>query len=333
MREYILRRLLLIPFMMLGVSLVTFLSFRIIPGDVVDIHCGIQCSEADRDLIRHEFGLDKPIAEQYGNWVWGIVEPELHTIAGPLEVPLPKLDLGKSFRGRLDVTTELDRRMPITVELMVLTLIFTAVLGVPTGILSAIRPGTIYDAVARFSTILWLSVPGFYVGTLVVIFGYRWFGWTPPQFGTGYTPFMDDPLINLEQFMIPSLVLALGSSGLVMRLTRSSMLDVLRNDYIRTAWSKGLRERSVVWRHALKNALIPVVTVLGLEAGALLGGAVLIETIFALNGVGVYVVQAVISREFLVVQSMAFLFAFVYVLTNLTVDVLYAWLDPRIRYA
>ena len=333
MREYILRRLLLIPVMMLGVSLLTFLTFRIIPGDVVDIRCRFECSEEDRDAIRHEFGLDKPWHEQYGRWLLDVAQPELHTVVGPVQVPLPKFDLGESFDGHLAVTTELDRRLPITLELMIITVIFTALLGVPTGILSAIRPGTIYDAIARFSTIVWLSVPGFYVGTLVVIFGSKWFGWTPPQFGTGYTPFMDDPLVNLEQFLIPSLVLALGSSGLVMRLTRSSMLEVMRNDYIRTAWSKGLRERSVVWRHALKNALIPVVTVLGLEAGGLLGGAVLIETIFALNGVGVYVVQSVITREFLVVQAMAFLFAFVYVLTNLTVDVVYAWLDPRIRYA
>jgi peptide/nickel transport system permease protein len=182
-------------------------------------------------------------------------------------------------------------------------------------------------------TILWLSVPSFYVGTLVIIFGFRWFGWSPPQFATGYTPFFDDPLTNLEQFIIPALVLALASAGLVMRLTRSSMLEVMRNDYIRTAWSKGLRERSVVWRHALKNALIPVVTVLGLEVGGLLGGAVIVETIFGLNGIGVYIIQSVIFRDILVVQTMAFLFAFIYVITNLLVDIAYAWLDPRIRYA
>jgi len=333
MRQYILRRLLLVLPMMAGVSFLTFLAFRIIPGDVVDIHCGFQCDEETRNALRHEFGLDRPWYQQYGDWLWDIVEPELHEVAGPIEVPLPRLDLGESFRGHLAVTTELDRRLPITIELMVMTLIFTAVLGVPLGIFSAIRPGTAYDAAARFITILWLSVPGFYVGTLVVIFGFRWLGWLPPQFATGYTPFFDDPLTNLEQFVVPSLVLALGSAGLIMRLTRSSMLEVMRNDYIRTAWSKGLRERSVIWRHALKNALIPVVTVLGLEAGGLLGGAVLIETIFALNGLGVYVVQAVLTRELLVVQAMAFIFAFVYVLTNLTVDILYAWLDPRIRYA
>jgi ABC-type dipeptide/oligopeptide/nickel transport system permease component len=140
-------------------------------------------------------------------------------------------------------------------------------------------------------------------------------------------------LTNLEQFLLPSLILAFGSAGIIIRVTRSSMLEVMRNDYIRTAWSKGLRERSVVWRHALKNALIPVVTLIGLEAGGLIGGAVIIETIFGLNGIGVYVVQSVISRELLVVQSLALIFAATYVMINLMVDILYAWLDPRIRYA
>jgi peptide/nickel transport system permease protein len=317
MRDYILRRLLLLLPMMLAVSFVTFAAFRIIPGDVVDLQCGWQCDAETKDLIRHEYGLDRPLLVQYLDWMDGLVSG----------------DLGESFRGRLPVTTELDRRLPITVQLMIMTVLFTALLGVPLGVLSAIRPGTIYDTVARFLTILWLSVPGFYVGTLVIIFGYKWFGWTPPQFATGYTPFLDDPLTNLEQFTIPALVLALASAGLIMRLTRSSMLEVMRNDYIRTAWSKGLRERAVVWRHALKNALIPVVTVIGLEAGGLLGGAVIVETIFGLNGIGVYVIQSVISREILVVQTMAFIFAFVYILTNLAVDLTYAWLDPRIRYA
>jgi peptide/nickel transport system permease protein len=303
--------------MMLGVSFLTFATFRIIPADVVDMICGWQCSPDDRAAIREEWGLDRPLMVQYGDWVDGLVVG----------------DFGESFRGRLAVTTELERRMPITLQLMIMSVLFTGALGVPLGVLSAIRPGTIFDAVARFSTILWLSVPSFYVGTLIIIFGNNWFGWSPPQFATGSTPFFDDPLTNLEQFTIPSLVLALGSAGLVMRLTRSSMLEVMRNDYIRTAWSKGLKERSVVWRHALKNAMIPVVTVLGLEAGGLITGAVIVETIFALNGVGAYIIEAVIAREVLVVQTMAFLFAFVYVLTNLAVDLTYAWLDPRIRYA
>jgi peptide/nickel transport system permease protein len=317
MREYILRRLLLLPLIMLGVSFFTFLTFNIVPGDVVDIMCGIQCSEADREALREQYGLNDPLLEQYWNWMKGI----------------PSGDFGHSFRGNLAVTTELERRLPITIELMVFAMVFTAVFGIPLGVLSAIRPGTVWDGFARFFSILWLSVPAFYSATLIILFGRLWFGWSPPQFGTGYVSPLDDPVTNLEQFLLPSLILALGSAGIIVRITRSSMLEVLRNDYIRTAWSKGLRERAVVWRHALKNAMIPVVTVLGLEAGGLIGGAVFIETIFALNGIGVYVVQSVISRELLVVQSLALIFAAVYVLINLTVDILYAWLDPRIRYA
>ncbi len=317
MRQYILRRLLLLPFIMLGVSFLTFLMFNLIPGDVVDIVCGFQCSQEDREAIRHDYGLDRPVLVQYWDWVNGI----------------PQGDLGESFRGHLAVKTELERRMPITIQLMIMTIFFSVCFGIPLGVLSAIRPGGLWDALARFTSILWLSIPAFYSGTLVIIFGLLWFGWSPPQFGRGYVPFFDDPVTNLEEFMLPALILAFGSAGVIIRITRSSMLEVMRNDYIRTAWSKGLRERSVVWRHALKNALIPVVTVLGLEAGGLLGGAVIVETIFGLNGVGLYTIQSVIAREVLVVQALAFVFAAVYVLLNLFIDILYAWLDPRIRYA
>ena len=317
MREYILRRLLILPVIMLGVSFLTFLSFRLIPGDVVDIGCGFQCDDATREAIREQYGLNKPLLTQYWDWLSGI----------------PSGDFGHSFRGNLAVSTELERRMPITIQLLIMTMTFSIGLGIPLGMLSAVRPGSLWDGMSRFASILWLSVPAFYSGTLVIIFGSLWLAWVPPQFATGYVSPFEDPLTNLEQFLLPALILAFGSAGVIIRVTRSSMLEVMRNDYIRTAWSKGLRERTVVWRHALKNALIPVVTLLGLEAGGLIGGAVIIESIFGLNGVGVYVVQSVISRELLVVQALALIFAFTYVLINLIVDVLYAWLDPRIRYA
>jgi peptide/nickel transport system permease protein len=215
---------------------------------------------------------------------------------------------------------------------MALTVVFSLVLGVPLGIISAIRANTPLDWLARFVGVLWLSVPSFYTATLAIVFGLLWFGWTPPQFGLGYVSPFEDPLTNLEEFFLPALILAFGSAGFIMRLTRSSMLEVMRNDYIRTAWAKGLRERSVVWRHAMKNALMPVLTVIGLEIGGLIGGAVIMESIFGLQGVGMYILTAVITRDILVVQTMALLFAAVYVLLNLLVDVGYAWLDPRIRY-
>jgi len=318
MRNYIIRRLMLLVPIMLGVSFLTFAMFRIIPGDAAVLTCGFGCTEEVLDEIRHDRGLDRPWYEQYGDWVWGVIRG----------------DFGKSLtESDLPVSTGLERRLPVTGEILIMAILFSLVLGIPPGVLSAIRPGTPLDWIARVASVLWLSIPAFWLGILVITFGLAWFGWTPPQFGLGYVPFFDDPWINLQQFFFPSLVLALAVAAGIMRLTRSSMLEVLRNDYIRTAWSKGLRERTVVTRHALKNALIPVVTVVGLQVGALIGGAVLVERVFALNGVGFWVVDAVIRRDIFVVMSLTLIFAITYVVANLMVDVAYAWLDPRIRYA
>jgi peptide/nickel transport system permease protein len=318
MRDYIIRRLLLLVPIMLGVSFLTFAMFRIIPGDAAILRCGFGCTPEVVEELRHDLGLDRPWYVQYGDWVWGVVQG----------------DFGESItESGLSVTTDLKRRLPITAEILIMSIILSLVLGIPPGVLSAIRPGTPIDFIARIVSVLGLSVPNFWLGILIITFGLSWFGWTPPQFGRGYVPFFDDPWVNLQQFFFPSLVLAAGVAAGIMRLTRSSMLEVLRNDYIRTAWSKGLRERTVVIRHALKNALIPVVTVVGLSIGSLIGGAVLVETVFALNGVGFWVVSSVIRRDIFVVMSLTLIFAITYVLANLIVDLLYAWLDPRIRYA
>ncbi|HSP56607.1 MAG TPA: ABC transporter permease [Dehalococcoidia bacterium] len=316
MRQYIVRRLLLLIPIMLGVSFLTFAAFRIIPGDATHFICPY-CPEDQRQLLRHELGIDRSWAAQYMAWLTGLFTG----------------DFGSSYFTHLPVTTELAKRLPVTGELMVLTIFFSLILGLPLGIISAVRPNTPWDWIARFVGVLWLSVPSFYTATLAIVFGLLWFGWAPPQFGEGYVSFFDHPLINLEEFVLPSLILAFGSAGFIMRLTRSSILEVMRNDYIRTAWAKGLRERAVIWRHALKNALMPVLTVIGLEIGGLIGGAVIMESIFGLNGVGVYILRAVITRDILVVQTMALLSAIVYVLLNLLVDIGYAWLDPRIRYS
>jgi peptide/nickel transport system permease protein len=318
MRDYIIRRLLLLVPIMLGVSFLTFAMFRIIPGDAAILRCGFGCTPEVVEELRHDLGLDRPWYVQYGDWVWGVVQG----------------DFGESItESGLSVTTDLGRRLPITAEILLMSVILSIVLGVPPGVLSAIRPGTPLDFIARVGSVLGLSIPNFWLGILIITFGLSWFGWTPPQFGRGYVPFFDDPWVNLQQFFFPSLVLAAGVAAGIMRLTRSSMLEVLRNDYIRTAWSKGLRERTVVIRHALKNALIPVVTVVGLSIGSLIGGAVLVETVFALNGVGFWVVSSVLRRDIFVVMSLTLIFAITYVLANLIVDLLYAWLDPRIRYA
>jgi len=319
MRQYIVRRLLLIIPIMLGVSFLTFATFHfLIAGNVVDILCGLTCDAETKLAIEHEYGLDRPWYEQYSDWL-------LDAAQG---------DFGTSYLTKLPLTTELERRLPVTLELMVLALVLSLVLGIPPGILSAIRPATPLDWLARFSSVLWLSIPSFYLGILVILFGANWFGWSPPNFATGKAVgFFDDPLTNLETFFFPSLVLALGTSAVIMRLTRSSMLEVMRNDYIRTAWSKGLRERSVVGRHALKNAMIPVLTIIGLQVGGLIGGSVIIETVFGLNGMGSYLLVSIIGRDILVVQSLVLMFAVIYVVINLLVDLGYAWLDPRIHYA
>ena len=319
MRNYIIRRLLLIPVVMLGVSFLTFIMFRVVvPGDAAILTCGFGCTPEVVEDIRHEKGLDRPWYQQYGDWLLGVVQG----------------DLGESLtESELPVTTELDRRLPITAELLVLTLILAILLGIPPGVLSAVRPGTPLDWIARVGSVLWLSIPNFWLGILVITFGVVWFDWTPPQFGQGYVPFVEDPWVNMQQFFFPALVLSLGIAAAIMRLTRSSLLEVMRNDYIRTAWSKGLRERTVVIRHALKNALIPVTTIIGLQVGTLIGGAVLVESVFNLNGIGKYVLEAIIRRDFIAVQGIVLVFALTYVLANLVVDLLYGWLDPRIRYA
>ncbi len=316
MRDYILRRLLLLPFIMLGVSFLTFAAFRIIPGGPENFLCQIGCPEEVLQDIRHEMKTDRPWYEQYGDWLWNVAHG----------------DLGHSFLTTLPVTTELNRRLPVTGELLVMSVLLSLVLGIPPGVVSAVRPGTPFDWIARVSSVLWLSIPSFWLGILIITFGVAWFEWAPPQFGRGYVPFFDDPWVNLQQFFFPSLVLSLGVAAGIMRLTRSSLMEVMRNDYIRTAWSKGLPERTVVARHALRNALIPVTTIVGLQIGALIGGSVIVESVFALNGVGIYVLGAIMTRDILVVQSVVLIFALTFVLANLAVDVLYGWLDPRIRY-
>jgi peptide/nickel transport system permease protein len=318
MREYIVRRLLLIVPIIVGVSMLTFLAFQVIPGDTAVFVCGFGCTPETLHDIRAELGLDKPIYQQYTDWLSGVVRG----------------DLGTSYQTHLPVTTELGRKIPVTLELLVLALFLSLLLGIPPGILSAVRPGTVVDFIVRVVSVFWLSVPSFYIGLLIITFGASWFGWSPPNFATGTTPgLVSHPWQNMETFLPPAFVLSVGIAAVIMRLTRSSMLEVMRNDYIRTAYSKGLRERSVVWRHALKNAMIPVATIIGLQVGGLIGGSVLVETVFGLNGMGFYLLVAIGTRDVQVVEALVLIFALSYVVINLIVDLSYAWLDPRIHYA
>jgi peptide/nickel transport system permease protein len=333
LRDYIIRRLLILIPVMLGVSLLTFALFNVIPGDACVLRLGFGSTPETLEDCREQHGLNEPLFpiqfessppfvqvgnSQYGDWLTDIIVHQ---------------DLGTSLaEGSAKVSTELERRLPITIQLMLMTIFLALLLGIIPGMVSAIRPNTPLDWLARIVSVLWLSIPSFYLAILMITFGLLWFGWTPPQFGIGYVPFYEDPWTNIQQFFFPALVLAVGIAAVIMRLTRSAMLEVLRNDYIRTAWSKGLRERTVVWRHALKNAMIPIVTLVGLQIGALIGGAVIIESVYNLNGVGKYTLEAIIRRDLFVVQSLTLMFAFVYVMCNLLVDIAYAWLDPRIHY-
>lgn len=331
MRAYIIRRLITGVFILFILSIVVFLMLRIAPGDPVNLRCGLNCPDARREAIREELGLNDPYFpihfngsfpyveltsdSQYGNWIGDVVTG----------------DLGISNWNKQPVFDALKQRLPVTLELMIITLLGTIVIGIPFGVISALFRNSPADFSVRVMAVLGLAVPNFWVATLALYIPLELWGYAPPLGRT--VDFFDSPFDNLRQFVPPAIVLSLASAAGVMRLTRSSLLEVMRTDYIRTARSKGLRDSVVVGRHALKNSLIPVVTVIGLQVSALLGGTVIIEQIFALPGLGQYILQSLIVKDFPVVQTMT-LYAGVAVVTmNLIVDISYAWLDPRIRYA
>jgi peptide/nickel transport system permease protein len=312
--RYLLRRLLLLVPTLLGVTMVVFVLVRLLPGDAASLQLqDAKASAADEAALRHQLGLDKPIYLQYVDW--------LGTLA--------RGDLGKSFRTRQPVVQELANRIPVTGELGILALIVSALVATTVGVISAVKQDTLLDYAARSTAIGLLAIPGFWLGTLVVTLPSVWWHWTPPL---RYVRLTEDPLKNLTIVIIPALILGLGLSGGLMRLIRTQMLEVLRQDFIRTASAKGLAEHAVVVRHALKNAFIPALTVLGLQVGLLVSGTVVLENIFVLPGMGRYLLEAVSGRDYPAVQALNLLFATLIVVTNLVVDLLYGWLDPRVRY-
>mgnify|MGYP005858974777 CR=1 FL=1 len=318
--QYIIRRLIYHFPEKIGVSLITFIIMRMVPGDVAQVALGTNATEESLAEFRHLYGLDEPLFDwkppfgQYGEWVGGLLRG----------------DFGKSYFHRTPVRDELAQRLPITFQLMVMTMIIMVLIAIPAGVISGIRPNTILDYVTRTTAVFGLSIPVFWLGTLFILLPAIWFNWTPPF---GRVSFFDDPSKNLQQFALPALAMGIPGAAGIMRLTRSSVLEVLRQDYIRTAWSKGLRETTIVWRHVLKNGLIPVVTVIGLQIGGLLGGTVIIESIFALPGIGLFTLESILGRDYLGVQAIVILMAVVYSVVNLAIDVAYVWFDPRIRYA
>ena len=319
MRSYLIRRLLLLIPTLFIVTITIFAMVRLIPGDIVDrivlqmAFGGGGTAENMRERLERELGLDLPWYAQYARWMGGVLQG----------------DLGVSLMGNRQVIKELAARAPVTLELAFLALLVSLITALPVGIYSAIRQDTIGDYVCRTVAITFLSVPVFWMATMVVLYPSRWWGWSPSM---RLLRFADDPLGNLVQFGIPALILGMYLSGIIMRMTRTMMLEVLRQDYIRTAWSKGLKERVVMVRHALKNALLPVITIVGIQVPYLIGGAVIIEQIFSLPGIGRFMLESIADREYTLVSGINLLTAIAVVLVNLIIDLSYAYMEPRVRY-
>ena len=315
MPVYLFQRFITAFLTLFGMSVVIFVLLRLVPGNIVDIlfsSAGF-VNPAAKQEIAHELGLDQSIPIQYGRWLRDIARG----------------DLGKSYRYDIPAWQVIKPRIPVTVELAFFALLVAVFLGVPIGVLSAVRQDTATDYLLRTLSLAGLSMPSFWLGMVIILFLVSWFGWIPSM--TYVSPF-EDFKAHVLQFLFPALAVGYRSSALIMRITRSSMLDVLREDYIRTAWAKGQREWIVVFGHALRNAMLPVVTVIGIEFAFMIGGLVVTETVFNLPGVARYLVDAILWRDYPVVQNLVMFIAIVVVVANLTVDLLYGWLDPRIRY-
>jgi peptide/nickel transport system permease protein len=317
MRTYIIKRLLLIIPTLFGAAAVVFVIMRVIPGDVaLLIFGGDQAGHIDPKQLaamRQRLGLDQPLLVQFGTWLWGVL----------------RFDFGTSLWTGQPVINELLIRLPLSLQLAVMATLVSVLIAIPLGMLAAVRQDTWVDYVVRVISIGGLAIPGFWVGILTILLLVIYFGWGPPL---EFTPPWVDPWANFQMMIWPVVTVGYRFSAVTTRMTRSTVLEVLREDYIRTAWAKGLGQRAIVIRHALKNSMLPVITLIGTEFAFLIGGLVVTETVFTLNGIGRFVVDAVAHRDYPVVQALVFLIAFAFVIVNLLVDLTYAWFDPRIRY-
>ncbi len=316
MQAYLVRRLLaLIPTLFFA-SLIVFTTVRMIPGDIIDMMIAQNDigSKVSRDALEAALGLDRPMLAQYFSWIGGI---------------LLRGDFGSSLWQHSPVGEEIFARLPVTFELGIMALVVALGLAIPIGIVSALRQDGLGDIIGRSFSILMLAVPGFWMGTMVMVFPSIWWGVSPE---VKFVPFAEDPLGNLLQLAIPAVILGTSLSAVTMRMTRTMMLEVLRQDYIRTAWAKGQNERGVVIRHALRNALIPVVTLIGLQAPILIGGAVIMEQIFVIPGMGLLLLEAVGRRDYPIITGVFLIVGVAVVLINLLVDLSYGLLDPKVRY-
>jgi peptide/nickel transport system permease protein len=314
MAQYVLRRLALLIPVLLGVSLVVFTLVRLIPGDATLLAIGVdqRITAEQRELVRKSYGLDQPQPIQYLRWME-------HVLQG---------DLGTSLRTRRSVNEELRLRLPVTIELTLLAALFGTVPAMAVGVLAAVRRNSALDYAATIGTLIGVSVPNFLLATLLVLVFSLWLRWLPP---IGYVEIEKDPIGNLKTMILPALSLSLPLAAVLMRNTRSAVLEVLGQEHVRVARAKGLTERRVLGRHVILNASLPILTVVGIQVASLLGGTVIIETIFALPGIGRYIYEAIANRDYPVVQGVTIVIAAIFVVVSMTVDILYAVLDPRLR--
>jgi peptide/nickel transport system permease protein len=315
MRAYIIRRLIALIPTLIFASLIVFVLMRLIPGDVIDIMLAQNdiATSHDRAAIEAALGLDQPMYIQYFRWIGDAVQG----------------DLGHSLLLNVPVTERLAETLPITFELGLLALIIALTVALPIGIYSAMRQDTAGDYITRSFSLIMLAIPSFWLGTLVMVFPSVWWRWSP---AIEYTPFFEDPIANLSHMIVPAILLGLSLSAVTMRMTRTMMLEVLRQDYIRTARAKGLSERLMIVRHALRNGLIPVVTLIGLQAPLLIGGAVILEQIFVVPGMGLMLLEAVFQRDYPIISGVFLVVGIGVLLINLLVDLSYGWLDPKVRH-
>ena len=313
--QYLAHRLALSVLVLFGVSILIFTIVRLLPGDVIDMMIGTEgnMSASQQRVVREQYGLNDAWPVQYVKWLGGILQG----------------NLGKSFRTQQEVLPLIAARLPTTLELAALSVLLSSVIAIPLGVISALSRNGWTDFFARLLGLIGLSVPNFWLATILILMASFWFRWSPALI---YVSPLQDPLSNLQQMLLPTISLAVFLTAIVMRMTRSTVLEVLGEDYVRTAYAKGLREKVVIVRHVLRNALIPVITIIGLQAGTLLGGVVVIEQLFGLPGLGWTLLNGIYQRDYPVVQGTVLFFALVFALVNLLVDLTYAQLDPRIRY-
>jgi len=316
MRQYLIRRILLMIPTLLGVAMLIFLLMRVVPGDIVLMKHSLEGLSTSQEFLNQErakFGLDKPLWYQFGKWLWDILRG----------------DFGVSMWTGRPIIYELSLRFQLSIQLAFMAMFLSTILAIPLGMIAALKQDTWVDYMIRVFSIAGLATPAFWLGIIIIMFLLILFKWLPPM---EFTPLWKDPWANLAQLIFPALAVGYRYSAMVVRMTRSTMLEVLREDYIRTARAKGLYKKVILVRHALKNALLPVVAIIGLELAFLLGGLVVTEQVFNLNGLGLYLVQSIQRRDYNVTQTLVVLASFFFVFINFFLDILFSWLDPRVRY-